>query len=196
MKKPNLQGEAPKRRQQPASRATSSSARHEADAINTDKDSGPPPRHPAAPLRQSDHQHHLPGPPSRHTTTRKSSNNAARHSHPQPKLHKANCSQTTAAAPPPGPPPRPKSQTAAVETRRPSRQSHRPSDTRLSPEPSQVTPPPHDVVTRHGSRGHHLDAQTTSARGRCPDIHHPTMREHAPIAEQGLQDDASRKVTT
>ncbi|KAK1670143.1 hypothetical protein QYE76_058302 [Lolium multiflorum] len=46
-----------------------------------------------------DHQHHLPGPPSRHTPARTRSHNAARRSHPQPKLHRANRSQTTAIAP-------------------------------------------------------------------------------------------------
>ena len=46
------------------------------------------------------------------------SHNAARHSYPQPKLHRASCSQTTAAAPHPRPPPRHKVKTALSETRR------------------------------------------------------------------------------
>jgi hypothetical protein len=39
-------------------------------AHNTDKVSGPPPRHPAAPPCPTDRQHHLPGPLSRLTTAR------------------------------------------------------------------------------------------------------------------------------
>jgi hypothetical protein len=118
-------------------------------------------------------KHHLPGPPSRRITTR------ARAATPHnPATRSPSCTGQTACRPRPphqhpGPPPRPKSQTATTGTRRPSRQSFRPSDTRLSPKPSQATAAPQEAVDHHGSRGRRLDIQTSSARGRCPDIHQP-----------------------
>jgi hypothetical protein len=61
MKTPTLQESA----NDTTSRATLSPTRHEADALNIAKVSGPLSRHPPTPLRRADHQHHLPGPPSR-----------------------------------------------------------------------------------------------------------------------------------
>jgi hypothetical protein len=68
MKKPAVWGDAPKGRHRTISGATSSSARHEAGALNTSNDSGSPPWHWNAPPRPIDHQHHRLGPPSQLAT--------------------------------------------------------------------------------------------------------------------------------
>jgi hypothetical protein len=44
-----------------------------------------------------------------------------------------------------------------------------------------------------------LDLEATAStprRGRCPDIHQTANERNTPKAEQGLQDDASKKDTT
>jgi hypothetical protein len=90
--------------------------------------------HPALPL-PADHQHHLPGPPSRRTTAR------TRATTPHdPATRSPSCTGQTARRPRPshqhpGPPPQPKSQTASSETAstEPTALSH--SDTRQSPKP-------------------------------------------------------------
>jgi hypothetical protein len=135
--------------------------------------SGPPPRHPAAPPRHADRQHHLPGPPSRLATAR------TRATTPHDSATRSpSCTELTARRPRlphqhPRPSPRPKSQTASTGTRQPGRHSRRPSDSRMSPKLSQATTTPHEAAASHGSRGCRLDAQVSSARGRCPDIHQP-----------------------
>jgi hypothetical protein len=111
------------------------------EALNTDKASGPPPRQQAAPPRPADLHLHLPGPPSRHTTTRK------RATTPHDSVTRSpSCTEQTARRPRPsrqhpGPPPRPKSQTISSETSQPSRQPHRTGDTRLSPKPCKQPAP-------------------------------------------------------
>jgi hypothetical protein len=110
MKKPTLRGAASKRPRRPASKPASSSARLKDNALNTAKASGPPPRHPAAPPHMADHQHLLPGPPSRHTTAR------TRATTPHDSATRSpSCTGLTARRPRPprqhpGPPPWPKSQ--------------------------------------------------------------------------------------
>jgi hypothetical protein len=103
----------------------------------------------------ADHQHRLPGPPSQHTTTR----NRAAMPH-DPAARSPSCTDK--------PPadhglhtnirsrrPDVKS-TASAETCRPSRQARRTRDTRLLPKSSQEAAAPHEVATRHGSRGRRL----------------------------------------
>jgi hypothetical protein len=86
----------------------------------------------------TDRQHHLPGPPSRHTTacTR------ATMLHDTVILSPSYTVPTTRRPRPPhqlsGPPPRPKSQTASTETCQPSRQPRRTDDTKLSPSALQT----------------------------------------------------------
>jgi hypothetical protein len=121
---------------------------------------------------QRDRTHHLPGPPSRRATAR------TRATTPHDSATRSpSCTGQTARRPRPphqhpGPPPRPKSQTASE--RRNDRVDNLATLVTQDCHPSHTsncrTP---KAIAHHGSRGRRLDTQTSSARGRCPDIHEP-----------------------
>jgi hypothetical protein len=124
------------------------------EALNSDKASGPPPRQQAAPPRPADLHLHLPGPPSRHTTTRK------RATTPHNSVTRSpSCTEQTARRPwpsrqHPGPPPRPKS-----PQRRVNRANNLIALATQDCHPSHVSNPLRETADHHGSRGH------------CPGIH-------------------------
>jgi hypothetical protein len=140
---------------------------------------------------QRDPQQHLPGPPSRRATTRTRATTPHNSATRSP-----SCTGQTARRPRPphqhpGPPPRPKSQTASE--RRIDRADN------LATLVTQDCHPSHTSNCRtptsnchHGSRGRRLDAQTSSAQGRRPDIHKPADERNT---HQKLNM-ASMKVTT
>jgi hypothetical protein len=98
------------------------------------------------------------------------SHNAARPSHPQPKLHRKTARRPRPPHRHPGPPPRPKSHTTSPEGRRPSRQPRRTSDTRLPPNPCQQLLRPMKQLPNMVSEAA-ASTRKSSPRGRCPDIH-------------------------
>jgi hypothetical protein len=138
---------------------------------NKDEEANPPEelRHTTHSARR-DRTHHLPGLPSRRATAR------TRVTTPHDSATRSpSCTGKTARGPRPphqhpGPPPRPKSQTASE--RRIDRADNLATLVTQDCHPSHAsnchTP---KAIAYHGSRGRRLDAQTSSARGRCPDIH-------------------------
>jgi hypothetical protein len=129
--------------------------------------SGPPPWHPFAPPHPTDRQHQLLGSPSRLATARTRATTPHDSATRSPSCTGQSARRSRPLHQDPRPPPQPESQTASAEMRQPSWQSRHPSDTKLSPNPSQATAAPHEAAVHHGSRGHCLNPQTTTVRGRC-----------------------------